>query len=47
MKGSSDKKVTTMVVVTLKVGDRAKILGNIPKPSLDDVQCCFTSCTRC
>jgi len=31
----------------LKVNDRTKILGEIPKPGRDFVDCCYTSCTRC
>jgi hypothetical protein len=34
-------------LVVLKSGDRAKIMGNIPKPGRDFVDCCYTSCTRC
>ncbi|MFH0928338.1 MAG: hypothetical protein V1821_02575 [bacterium] len=31
----------------LKTADRAKVLGNIPKPGRDFVDCCYTQCTRC
>ncbi|MDD4995269.1 MAG: hypothetical protein PHW53_02300 [Patescibacteria group bacterium] len=34
--------------VVLKADDRAKVLGNIPKPGRDVADCvCYTSCTRC
>lgn len=47
MQVASNKKETAIPVVSLRVGDRAKILGSIPKSSLDDIKCCYTSCSRC
>jgi len=42
-----EKKRKTLKPVVLKLRDRAKLLGSIPKPGRDFVDCCYTSCTRC
>ncbi len=42
-----DKPRKNTKPIVLKVSDRVKVSGNIPKPGRDFVDCCYTSCTRC
>ena len=44
--GDMDKPRKNTKLVVLKASDRAKVMGNIPKPGCD-LKCCHTICTRC